>query len=93
MCRHSLIVAVNTGLVSQHDKLPSSATTSSSLPPCQLSILGPEGAGAAASSRTLRTGSCGETLQIDINVIQPTPNISPTHSLRSISGKIPQFSQ
>merc|ERR1740137_442251 len=26
------------------------------------------------------------TLQIDINVIQPTPNISPSHSLRSISG-------
>ena len=25
-------------------------------------------------------------MQIDINVIQPTPNISPSHSLRSMSG-------
>ena len=27
------------------------------------------------------------SLQIDINVIQPTPNISPTHSLRSFSAE------
>ena len=96
--RHSLIVAVN-GIL-PHEKL--SGASSSPLRVTgegpgtplggysQLSSCGPEtGAVPRTSIRSerLSRNSAGETtLQIDINVIQPTPNISPSHSLRSISG-------
>ena len=40
--------------------------------------------GEGRGSREQAGEGCG--LQIDINVIQPTPNISPCHSLRSLAG-------
>ena len=79
--RHSLIVAVN-GIMPP-DKISSSSSSTHrinqdrSLGSCQLSI--------QESSRVQQRGL--ETLQIDINVIQPTPNISPSHSLRSMSAE------
>ena len=92
--RHSLIVAVN-GIM-PHDKLTGSSSkvegpgTPLGSGYCQLSSCGPEtGAVPRTSIRSekLSRNSAGETtLQIDINVIQPTPNISPSHSLRSMSG-------
>ena len=80
--RHSLIVAVN-GIMPP-DKISSSSSSTHrinqdrSLGSCQLSI--------QESSRVQQRGGL-ETLQIDINVIQPTPNISPSHSLRSMSAE------
>ena len=58
---------------------------------CQVSHHGSEWSeSTAAAVRTVKsdrnTRNSRETLQIDINVIQPTPNISPSHSLRSMSG-------
>ena len=80
--RHSFIVAVN-GIMPP-DKISSSSSSTHrinqdrSLGSCQLSI--------QESSRVQQRGGL-ETLQIDINVIQPTPNISPSHSLRSMSAE------
>ena len=91
--RHSLIVAVN-GIM-PHEKLKADGGPPGGSPLgagyCQLSSCGPE-TGAVPRTSTIRSeklsrNSAGETtLQIDINVIQPTPNISPSHSLRSMSG-------
>ena len=100
--RHSLIVAVNgimpheklsSSTSSTHrvneQKSPTIAAIPAPVPTCQLSVHGP--VETHANVRSVRSSdrtqnSSGETLQIDINVIQPTPNISPSHSLRSISG-------
>lgn len=47
------------------------------------------GAGAAAQQAVAGGGSLGESDLISIQIIQPTPNISPTCSLRSFSGEGP----
>ena len=65
--RHSLIVAVN-GIL-PHEKLSSSSSSTSR---AEVASHPPDSQPAALTA-----------LQIDINVIQPTPNISPSHSLRS----------
>ena len=67
--RHSLIVAVN-GIL-PHEKLSSSSSSTSR---AEVASHPPDSQPAALTA-----------LQIDINVIQPTPNISPSHSLRSFS--------
>ena len=93
--RHSLIVAVNGILPHDRPQPPAGAASARSLTDDRSSP-GPGGGegggeGGGARGRTLiqaprpRGGETGNSLQIDINVIQPTPNISPSHSLRSFS--------
>lgn len=84
--RHSLIVAVNGIMPPDSSSSPSSSHringgNEKTLGSCQLSIH------ESRVDKVQRSAAAGETLQIDINVIQPTPNISPSHSLRSISGE------
>ena len=88
--RHSLIVAVN-GILPHDRPLPPAGASARSLSDDRSSPGEGGGGGGGARGRTLiqaprhRGGETGNSLQIDINVIQPTPNISPSHSLRSFS--------
>jgi len=89
--RHSLIVAVN-GIV-PHEKMSISSASASRIngEKGQHSILATDSQARTARSERFHTTippiqPSDTNLQIDINVIQATPNISPSHSLRSISG-------
>ena len=90
--RHSLIVAVN-GIMPHERPVANGTALARSLNGVQ-STAGTGGDAVAKTSRSksdrylpsqASRGGGESSLQIDINVIQPTPNISPSHSLRSFS--------
>eukprot|EP00090_Calanus_glacialis_P038643 TRINITY_DN67371_c0_g1_i1.p1 TRINITY_DN67371_c0_g1~~TRINITY_DN67371_c0_g1_i1.p1 ORF type:complete len:950 (+),score=100.15 TRINITY_DN67371_c0_g1_i1:2-2851(+) len=89
--RHSLIVAVNGIMPHEKMSIPSASASRINGEKGQHSILPSDSQARTGRSERFHTTippiqTSETTLQIDINVIQPTPTISPSHSLRSISG-------